>query len=95
LLIPILALCSIRHLSELAPLALISNVIYVVGIAIIAVYLFTEPKPSWSLPAFGSWQGLPLFFGTVIFAFEGVAIVSLPLLAKFSTVAQRFISRSL
>lgn len=76
MLIPILALCSVRHLSELAFLALVSNVVYIVGVFFIAGYLTTEPLNSSSLPAVGKWSDMPLFFGTVIFAFEGVAIVS-------------------
>uniref|UniRef100_A0A914WMU9 Amino acid transporter transmembrane domain-containing protein n=1 Tax=Plectus sambesii TaxID=2011161 RepID=A0A914WMU9_9BILA len=75
LLIPILGLCSIRHLSELAPLSFITNFMYVIAVSIVAWYLFTDPLPSSSLPAVGNWRSIPLFLGTVMFSFEGVAVV--------------------
>ncbi|TKR67635.1 hypothetical protein L596_023755 [Steinernema carpocapsae] len=75
LLIPILLLCTIRHLKVLAPLALIANIVYVVAVAIVIFYLISHLQPSNSLPAVGDWRNFPLFFGTVVFAFEGVAVV--------------------
>lgn len=75
--VPILCLCSVRRLKSLAPIALCANFIYFAALTIVLCYLFTEPKPFASLPAFPrNWNKLPLFFGTVIFAFEGVAVVS-------------------
>lgn len=75
LLIPIILLCTIRELRALAPLAAIANVVYLVAVVIVFGELFSEWKPWDQLPAVGSWESLPLFFGTVMFAFEGVAVV--------------------
>ncbi|KAF8359102.1 slc-36.2, partial [Pristionchus pacificus] len=75
LLIPILALCTIRELKALAPLAAMANVVYIVAVCIVLHELFSDLQPSSSLPAAGRWEDLPLFFGTVMFAFEGVAVV--------------------
>uniref|UniRef100_A0A1I7XKI3 Aa_trans domain-containing protein n=1 Tax=Heterorhabditis bacteriophora TaxID=37862 RepID=A0A1I7XKI3_HETBA len=75
LLIPILALCTIRELKALAPLAAIANVVYLIAICIVLQQLFSIERSSSSLPAVGQWETLPLFFGTVMFAFEGVAVV--------------------
>lgn len=75
LLIPTLGLCTIRQLKVLAPLALIANLVYLAAVAIILEYLVTHLHPISELPAFGNIRELPLFFGTVIFAFEGVAVV--------------------
>uniref|UniRef100_A0A1I7TG85 Aa_trans domain-containing protein n=1 Tax=Caenorhabditis tropicalis TaxID=1561998 RepID=A0A1I7TG85_9PELO len=75
LLIPISALCTIRELKALAPLAAIANFVYLIAVVIVLQDLFSEWQPWDQLPAFGSIESLPLFFGTVMFAFEGVAVV--------------------
>ncbi|KAI1729254.1 transmembrane amino acid transporter protein domain-containing protein [Ditylenchus destructor] len=75
LLVPTMALCTIRQLKVLAPLALIANVVYVAAVGIIITYLVTNLNPVSSVPAVGDYRDLPLFFGTVIFAFEGIAVV--------------------
>jgi proton-coupled amino acid transporter len=76
--IPILALCSIRQLNALAPLAFAANIIYMIAVSTVIVYLLSDitSYQSSRLPAFGNWHNLPLFIGTVLFAFEGVAVVS-------------------
>ncbi|CAI4230319.1 unnamed protein product [Auanema sp. JU1783] len=75
LLIPILALCTIRELKALAPLAAAANFIYLIAVVIVLQQLVLIDRPSWTLPAVGDLRNLPLFFGTVMFAFEGVAVV--------------------
>jgi proton-coupled amino acid transporter len=79
LLVPILAICSIRRLRVLAPFSFAANIVYLVAVAIVAYYFFTHLQPSENLVKFGSVGDLPFFFGTVMFAFEGVSIVSLPI----------------
>ncbi|VDO19786.1 unnamed protein product [Heligmosomoides polygyrus] len=64
-----------RMLQALAPLAALANVVYLVAVCIVLQQLFQIERHSSSLPAVGSWKTLPLFFGTVMFAFEGVAVV--------------------
>uniref|UniRef100_A0A915D8Y8 Amino acid transporter transmembrane domain-containing protein n=1 Tax=Ditylenchus dipsaci TaxID=166011 RepID=A0A915D8Y8_9BILA len=75
LLVPTMALCTIRQLKVLAPLALIANIFYLIAVAIILEYLVTNLGSMTDLPAVGNYEDLPLFFGTVIFAFEGIAVV--------------------
>lgn len=75
LLIPISTLCTIRELKALAPLAAIANFVYLIAVVIVLQDLFSEWHPWDQLPAIGSIESLPLFFGTVMFAFEGVAVV--------------------
>lgn len=70
-----------RMLQALAPLAALANVVYLVAVCIVLQQLFQIERHSGSLPAVGSWKTLPLFFGTVMFAFEGVAVVRHPSLA--------------
>ncbi|CAJ0578656.1 unnamed protein product, partial [Mesorhabditis spiculigera] len=75
LLVPILAICSIRRLSILAPFAMAANVVYLAAAGIVLYFFFTNLRPIDSLPWFGKITDLPLFFGTVMFAFEGVAVI--------------------
>ncbi|CAJ0941208.1 unnamed protein product, partial [Mesorhabditis belari] len=76
LLIPMLAICSIRRLNVLAPFAMAANVVYLVAVAIVLYFFFTNLRPINSVSWMGKFTELPLFFGTVMFAFEGVAVVS-------------------
>ncbi|KAI6176670.1 Amino acid transporter, transmembrane family-containing protein [Aphelenchoides bicaudatus] len=73
--IPVLAICSIRRLNTLAPFALAANVIYLSAVAIIVYHFFMNLKSSDGLTKFGSVRNLPLFFGTALYAFEGVSVV--------------------
>ncbi|GMT19180.1 hypothetical protein PFISCL1PPCAC_10477 [Pristionchus fissidentatus] len=73
--IPLLGLCSIRRLPVLAPFCVAANVVYICAVAIVLFFFISNLKPVNSLPWFGSIYDLPLFFGTVMFAFEGVAVV--------------------
>ncbi|VDM56791.1 unnamed protein product [Angiostrongylus costaricensis] len=75
LLIPTMALCTVRELRALAPLAAVANVVYLIAVCIVLQHLFQFDRRTISLPAVGNWSTLPLFFGTVMFAFEGVAVV--------------------
>jgi len=75
LLIPTMGLCTIRHLKVLAPLAFIGNIVYLIAVGIVITYLVSHLNPVSSVDAVGCWKDLPLFFGTVIFAFEGIAVV--------------------
>ena len=77
LLIPVMAICSIRKLSSLAPFAFAANMIYLTAVGIVIYYFLTHLQPTSNVTKFGSLEDLPLFFGTVMFAFEGVSVVSL------------------
>jgi len=72
-----LALCSVKNLRYLSPFSIIANIIQSVGLGIIFYYIFGQGslKPSESLPWFAPPDRLPLFFGTAIFAIEGISVV--------------------
>uniref|UniRef100_A0A7E4WA27 Aa_trans domain-containing protein n=1 Tax=Panagrellus redivivus TaxID=6233 RepID=A0A7E4WA27_PANRE len=72
---PILGICSIRKLSVLAPFAMAANFIYLCAVAIVVYFFFTHLQPVTNVTKFGSIRDLPLFFGTVMFAFEGVCVI--------------------
>uniref|UniRef100_A0A914C5L7 Amino acid transporter transmembrane domain-containing protein n=1 Tax=Acrobeloides nanus TaxID=290746 RepID=A0A914C5L7_9BILA len=75
LLVPLFAICSIRNLKGLAPFAVAANLIYLCAVAIVVYYFFGHLQPVDTVTKFGKWTDLPLFFGTVMFAFEGVSVI--------------------
>ena len=76
LLLPVIIVCSIRNLKYLSPCSVLANVLEFVGLGIIFYFIFSEPLPGTdSVPSFASPRKFPLFFGTAIFAFEGISVV--------------------
>lgn len=76
--IPILLPSLLTNLKYLAYCSTFANICMVLGIGI-TMYFSTQDLPSPSeREYFASWRQLPLFFGTAIFAFEGISLV-LPL----------------
>ncbi|CAB3381937.1 Hypothetical predicted protein, partial [Cloeon dipterum] len=75
LLLPLIFLNLIRNLKLMAPFSMIANLLMATGMGITFYYIFQDvPSPS-SRPMFSSVHQLPLFFGTVIFALEGIGVV--------------------
>lgn len=70
--------CSIRDLKTLSIFSTLANALQSVGLVIILIALFDNLSPSWERPQFAGFDKLPLYFGTVVYAFEGIGIV-LPL----------------
>lgn len=77
-----MAICSIRQLSSLAPFAFAANMIYLTAVGIVIYYFLTHLQPTSNVTKVGRLEDLPLFFGTVMFAFEGVSVVSLIMIMK-------------
>jgi len=81
LLLPMIFLNWIRNLKYLAPFSMIANIFMGIGLGIIFYYIFLD-LPSINNAniaiGFSSWKQLPLYFGTAIYAFEGIGMI-LPL----------------
>lgn len=74
-LLPILLSALVRNLKYLAPLSTLANLFMCVGI-IITLYFTVQDLPSLSERRFVSpLAQFPLFFGTALFAFEGIGLV--------------------
>uniref|UniRef100_A0A182JDX4 Amino acid transporter transmembrane domain-containing protein n=1 Tax=Anopheles atroparvus TaxID=41427 RepID=A0A182JDX4_ANOAO len=79
ILLPTMLPALITNLKYLAWFMTVGNTCMVLGIGITYYYAVQDLPPLvGSRPLVGSWHTLPLFFGTAIFAFEGIALV-LPL----------------
>lgn len=76
MLLPILIVINLtRSLKYLTPFSMISNTLFIIGIGISYYYIFDDLPPVTDRPMFASWHQLPIFFGTTIFALEGVGVV--------------------
>ena len=76
IIIPWVLLCWIRDLKILTPFSMMANVLIIVGMVITFIYLLHDLPPISERKAFASWSQLPLYFGTTIYAFEGIGVVS-------------------
>lgn len=75
LLPPLLLLNMVRNLKYLSPFSMVANLLIGAGMAITLYYLLSDLPAVSDRPYFSSVQQLPLFFGTAIFALEGIGVV--------------------
>lgn len=77
-LLPLLIVFSlVRNLKYLAPFSMVANALIATGMGITFYYIFSDLPSISDVPNFSSWSQLPLFFGTAIFALEGIGVVSI------------------
>lgn len=77
-LLPVLAISMITNLKYLAPLSTVANICMAAGVTLTFYFAFQDLPDITERHYVGRLVDLPLFFGTAIFAFEGIALV-LPL----------------
>lgn len=76
--LPVLVVSMITELKYLAPLSTIANICMAAGVTLTFYFAFQDLPNISERRYVGHLEDLPLFFGTAIFAFEGIALV-LPL----------------
>jgi proton-coupled amino acid transporter len=79
LLLPLIFLNWIRNLKLLSPVMSVANLCMAVGLGIIFYYIFQDIQPITERKdfhvVFSSWGHIPLYFGTALYAFEGIGMV--------------------
>lgn len=78
MLIPMVLMNLVRELKYITPASLVASLLTVGGLGIIFVYILHDLPHTDTVKPYASWQTLPLYFGTAIYAFEGIGVV-LPL----------------
>ncbi len=66
----------IKNLRALSPFSYIANILTLIGLIIILQWSLQNLHPVSDFQAFNSWTKLALYFGTTIYAFEGIGVVS-------------------
>lgn len=86
ILVPLILICWVRNLKLLVPFSTVANVVTMLSFILIFRYIF-EDIPSLKLEKIepkGTANGIPLFFGTVLFAMEAIGVVSKTIIAHNS-----------
>ncbi|CAG9837692.1 unnamed protein product [Diabrotica balteata] len=75
ILIPILLPCLVRNLKYLAPFSTLANILMILGIIIVLYHAISDGLPSITQRIYvANPKTMPLFFGTAVFAFEGIGL---------------------
>lgn len=74
-LVVIIPIAMIRHLKYLSYFSTVANVLTLVGLVIIFQYIVQDAPSVKEYDAVASFSTIPLFFGTVVYAFEGIGVV--------------------
>ncbi|KAL0280751.1 UNVERIFIED_CONTAM: hypothetical protein PYX00_001959 [Menopon gallinae] len=74
--IPMIFLSWIQDLKSLAPVSIIANVLVTAGIITVAYVAVTDLPDISERKLVADYSLLPLFFGTVVYAFEGIGVLT-------------------
>lgn len=75
LLLPLICLNFIKSLKYLTPASLTASILTISGLGITFFYLLQGLPRTSTVQAFAPLSQLPLYFGTAIYAFEGISLV--------------------
>lgn len=72
----VLLLGQVRNLRYMVPFSMAANISMLVGFAITLYYIFNGIQVAPDVKMVGTLQHIPTFFATVLFAIEGIGVVS-------------------
>lgn len=75
ILVPMILLNWIKNLKYLTPISAVATILTIIGLVITFSYLLRGLPRTSTVKAFSSWSQLPIYFGTAIYAFEGIGMV--------------------
>ncbi|XP_030376711.1 proton-coupled amino acid transporter-like protein CG1139 isoform X2 [Scaptodrosophila lebanonensis] len=78
MLVPMVLLNLVRNLKYLTPVSLFASLLTIAGLVICFTYILRDLPDVNTVKPVATWATLPLYFGTAIYAFEGIGVV-LPL----------------
>ncbi|CAH0392886.1 unnamed protein product [Bemisia tabaci] len=78
MLVPMILLNWIKSLKYMMPISLLASILTTSGLGIIFYYVLQDLPNTNTVPKVASWGQLPLYFGTAVYAFEGIGVI-LPL----------------
>lgn len=94
ILIPIMLSTWIRNLKYLVPVSSMANFLVIAGY-IATMYIMCNDLPSIHERRYiADWHDLPLFFGTVIYSFEGITLVSCLYIFRIYIMCYKFGNKS-
>lgn len=73
---PIVGLAMVKNLKYLTPVSLVASIMTAWGLVITFYYILQDLPRASSVKQIATWHQLPLYFGTAIYAFEGIGVVS-------------------
>jgi len=76
LLVILIPISLIKNLKYLVPFSAVANIFILVSFSITLYYIFCDGLDVEGLELMANVEQLPLFFSTVIFAMEGIGVVS-------------------
>lgn len=66
----------VKNLKYLTPVSLVASIMTAWGLVVTFYYILQDLPHTNTVKAFATWHQLPLYFGTAIYAFEGIGVVS-------------------
>lgn len=76
-LVPVILFSFIRTLKVMTIVSGVSNVLYAAGLLCLLIYAGQTVQDPTTLPKFVGFSSLPISFGTIVFAFEAIGVVSI------------------
>lgn len=73
----------VKNLRALAPFSMFANLLNVVGLVIVYLDITKDLPDTSTRPSFSSWSDMPMYFGTAIYAFEGIGLVCYKIVFMF------------